>query len=209
MSLITPLALPGQRIALYGGSFDPPHRAHLANSLIALKALGVDQVWWLVSPQNPLKTSAPADLDTRLAAARAMARHPRLFVTDLERQLGTAYTADTLARLRARRPGLRFIWMMGADNLAQIHRWKNAWRIFDSVPVAVLDRPGFGLRALASPAARRYARARLDERDARRLAYMPAPAWVFLHRPLLPHASSDIRKTQPRLKQEASSRCGE
>ncbi len=190
----TPLALPGQCIVLYGGSFDPPHHAHLANSLIALKSLAADQVWWLVSPQNPLKARAPASLDSRIRTARAMARHPRIFVTGLEQQLGTCYTAGTIAQLREWRPGLRFIWLMGADNLMQIHRWKDWHRIFETVPVAVLDRPGFGLRALASPAARRYRHARICESESRRIGRIRPPAWVFIHRPLLPHASSDIRK---------------
>ena len=127
----------------------------------ALKAFGLDRVWWLVSPGNPLKPDAPADLARRLAAARAIMRHPRVEVTDLEARLGTRYTAATLAALKARWPGVRFVWLMGADNLAGFHRWERWDEIMAAVPVGVLARPGDQLRAGLSPAARRFARWRL------------------------------------------------
>ena len=141
-----PPVRPGMRIGLFGGSFDPPHDGHRAVSLEALKRLGLDQVWWLVSPQNPLKPHAPADLGRRIAAARALANHPRIKVTGIEASLGTTYTADTLRKLQERLPGVRLVWMMGADNLASFHRWRDWQGIAADVPIAVFNRPGLALR---------------------------------------------------------------
>ncbi len=118
-----PRARAGMRVGLFGGSFDPPHAGHVHVTKWAMKAFGLDRVWWLVSPGNPLKPDAPAELDRRLAAARAIMRRPRVDVTDVEARMGTRYTAATLAGLRARYPGVRFVWLMGADNLAGFHRW--------------------------------------------------------------------------------------
>jgi nicotinate-nucleotide adenylyltransferase len=181
------------RIGLFGGSFDPPHDGHRAVSLEALKRLGLDAVWWLVSPQNPLKPHAPADLGRRIAAARALANHPRIKVTGVEAALGTTYTADTLRRLKAKLPGVRLVWMMGADNLASFHRWRDWEGIAATVPIAVFNRPGQALRALSSPAARTLARARIGEGHARRIASMPPPAWVFLASPHVPLSSTALR----------------
>src|SRR5690606_23858692 len=139
---------PGLRIGLFGGSFDPPHAGHRAVSVEALKRLRLDQVWWLVSPQNPLKPHAPDGLAARIATARSLAADPRIRVTGIEVALGTTYTADTLRQLRARLPGVKLVWMMGADNLATFHRWRD-WRgIAASVPMAIFNRPGLALRAL-------------------------------------------------------------
>jgi nicotinate-nucleotide adenylyltransferase len=182
------------RIGLFGGSFDPPHEGHRAVSLEALKRLALDQVWWLVSPQNPLKPHAPsADLERRIAAARRLADHPRIKVTGVEAALGTTYTAETLRNLAERLPGVRLVWMMGADNLAGFHRWRDWQEIAASVPIAVFNRPGLALRALAAPAARSLAGARLPEAAAGRLATSLPPAWVFLHAPSIPMSSSEIR----------------
>jgi nicotinate-nucleotide adenylyltransferase len=181
------------RIGLFGGSFDPPHDGHRAVSLEALRRLGLDQVWWLVSPQNPLKPHAPSDLGRRIAAARALADHPRIKVTGVEAALGTTYTADTLRKLKERLPGVRLVWMMGADNLASFHRWRD-WRgIAADVPIAVFNRPGQAFRALSSPAARTLWRTRIDERDARRIGRIPPPAWVFLPSPHVPLSSTELR----------------
>jgi nicotinate-nucleotide adenylyltransferase len=182
------------RIGLFGGSFDPPHDGHRAVSLEALKRLGLDQVWWLVSPQNPLKPHAPsADLARRIAAARTLADHPRIKVTGIEAALGTNYTAETLRKLAERLPGVDLVWMMGADNLASFHRWRDWEEIAASVPIAVFNRPGLALRALSAHAARTLARARLPERDAGSLAGKPAPAWVFLASPHVPLSSTALR----------------
>ncbi len=187
-------SLAGPTVGLLGGSFNPAHEGHLAISLAALKRLGLDQVWWLVSPQNPLKAaSGMAALDRRLASARAMARHPRIHATGIETALGTRYTADTLRALKQRFCRTRFVWLMGADNLIQLPRWRDWQQIFHLVPVAVFDRPTYALGALAGQAARRFARARCAERSARGLARREPPAWVFLHTPLMPQSASKIR----------------
>ncbi|MBM3561203.1 MAG: nicotinate-nucleotide adenylyltransferase [Alphaproteobacteria bacterium] len=182
------------RVGLFGGSFDPPHDGHRAVSLKALKRLGLDQVWWLVSPQNPLKPNAPsADLARRIADARRLANHPWIKVTGIEAILGSNYTADTLRKLQERLPGVRLVWMMGADNLASFNRWRDWQGIAANVPIAVFNRPGLALRALSSPAARALARFRLPEREAGRLAATPPPAWVFLSSPHVPLSSTAVR----------------
>ena len=165
-----------------GGSFNPAHAGHRDISLAGLRRLGLDEVWWLVSPQNPLKPAAGmAAHAERVARAAAVAGHPRIRVSGLEAALGTAYTADSLRTLARRFPRVRFVWLMGADNLIQIERWQ-AWpQIFHAVVIAVFNRPSYSLRASAAKAARRFARWRLDESKARRLAAKRPPAWVFLH----------------------------
>ncbi len=171
----------GMRIGLLGGSFNPPHAAHRAISLYAIKRLRLDRVWWLVTPGNPLKGNADLrELDQRAEAAREMAHDPRIDVSCLEAVIGTRYTVDTIGFLRRRCSGARFVWIMGADNLAQFHRWKDWRRIASEIPFAVIDRPPQTLRALAAPAALALARYRLPERDATALARRPPPAWVFL-----------------------------
>jgi len=169
-----------RRIGLLGGSFNPAHRGHLHVSLEALKRLDLDEVWWLVAPQNPLKPAkGMLPFEERLAAARAFVRHPRIKVTAIEAALGTRYTADTLAALRQRFPKTRFVWLMGADNLAQIRHWERWESIFRLVPVAVFDRPTYVSRALAELAAKRFERHRLPAGSARHLADRAPPAWVF------------------------------
>ena len=184
----------GMRIGLLGGSFDPPHRAHRAISLFAIKRLKLDRVWWLVTPGNPLKADrAPHDLAERVEAARQLAHDPRIDVSCLESVIGTRYTVDTVRYLRRRASGLRFVWIMGADNLAQFHRWQS-WRdIASEVPIAVIDRPPQSFRALASPASQALARYRLPENQAKRLADMRAPAWVFLTGLKLSLSSTGLR----------------
>ncbi len=168
------------RIGLLGGSFNPPHLAHRAISLFAIKRLKLDRVWWLVSPGNPLKDHAALrDLDERADAARRMANDPRIDVSCLEAVIGTRYTADTITYLRRRTSGLRLVWIMGADNLAQFHRWQNWRRIASEVPIAVIDRPPQSFRAIAAPAAQALRRYRLPENQAGRLADQHPPAWVF------------------------------
>ena len=176
-----PLHSDGMRIGLLGGSFNPPHLAHRAVSLFAIKRLRLDRVWWLVTPGNPLKDpNALRNLEARAEAARRMADDPRIDVSCLESVIGTRYTVDTINYLRRRASGLRFVWIMGADNLAQFHRWQHWQRIAAQVPIAVIDRPPQSFRALTAPAAQALARYRLPESEARRLAEHRAPAWVFL-----------------------------
>ena len=179
-------------IGLLGGSFNPPHEAHRQISLTALKRLGLDQVWWLVAPGNPLKDSSKLpSLKARIAAARAMAKNPRIEVTGFTG--GTPYTIDLLTGLKRRFPGVNFVWLMGADNLAQFHRWR-AWdKIFAQLPIAVLDRPGFRLKARAGMAAQRFAPYRVDESDARGLARLEPPAWTILTHRLSGLSSTALR----------------
>lgn len=185
---------PGRRIGLLGGSFNPAHDGHRHISLWALRVLDLDEVWWLVSPQNPLKPRAGmAGLVRRVALARAVARDRRSRVGALEAELGTLYTVDTLAALRRRLPRIRFVWLMGADNLAQIHRWQGWSRIFRAVPIAVLDRPTYSLGAATGHAARRFAGHRRGPRAVRRLALAKPPAWVLLRGRRHPASASAIR----------------
>ena len=188
-----PLAGPGQRIGLLGGSFDPPHPGHVHITREALKRFRLDAVWWLVSPGNPLKTDGPAPLAQRMAAARRAIGHPRVHVSDVEARIGTRYTAETLAALRRARPRLRFVWLMGADNLAQLHRWDRWDWIMENVPVGVLARPGHRLLARASPAAARYASAGLPAALAPLLAEAEPPAWCFVNVPMRGDSSTAIR----------------
>lgn len=176
-----PFHTDGMRIGLLGGSFNPPHDAHRAISLYALKRLQLDRIWWLVTPGNPLKESSPLNtLEERAAAAERLAHHPRIDVSCLESVIGTRYTSDTISYLRRRCSGVRFVWIMGADNLAQFHLWENWQGIAAQVPIAVIDRPPESFRALSSTAAKALARYRLDENDAGMLANRKPPAWAFL-----------------------------
>jgi nicotinate-nucleotide adenylyltransferase len=189
-----PLYTNGMRVGLLGGSFNPPHAAHRAISLFALKRLKLDRVWWLVTPGNPLKDhDGLRDLDARAEAARTMAGDPRIDVSCLESVIRTRYTVDTISYLRRRASGLRFVWIMGADNLAQFHRWQNWRRIASEVPIAVIDRPPQSFRALAAPAAQALARYRLPENQAGLLADQHTPAWVFLTGMKLNLSSTGLR----------------
>ena len=189
-----PYAAPGQSVGLYGGSFDPVHDGHLLVAEQALKVLKLDWVWWLVTPGNPLKRHDPAhSLDARIQAVRAHAPHPRRRVLGIEEPLGVRYTADTVAMLTTMRPDVRFVWLMGADNLAGFHRW-NEWRaIAARVPIAVIDRPGSHHAPLSAPAARALADRRVDEEDAALLSYLAPPVWTFVRGPLSPLSSSALR----------------
>lgn len=198
---------PGQRIGLFGGTFDPPHSAHLAACLLAMKRLALDRVWWLVTPGNPLKdTMGLAPLDERIDAARKLARHPRMDVTGIEAEIGVRYTYDTIRYLVSRCPGVRFVWIMGADNLRSFHRWQR-WRgIAELVPIAVVDRLGPSLYASGSVAAQALARRRIPESEARSLLDHRAPAWVLLHglkSPLSSTALRALRRSQKRCRPQA------
>ena len=188
---------PGRRarIGLLGGSFNPAHAAHRRISLRAARLLQLDAVWWLVSPQNPLKESAGmAPLEARLAQARRCAGYSPIRVTAIETMLGTRYSVDTLRILRRRLPKTRFVWIIGADNLAQLHAWRQWSDLMRIVPVAVFDRPTYSRRALTSPAARRFARFRKPAREAARLPGSPAPAWAFITDALDPLSATALRQ---------------
>ncbi|MGB5868795.1 MAG: nicotinate-nucleotide adenylyltransferase [Albidovulum sp.] len=188
-----PTAIAGMTVGLLGGSFDPAHAGHAHLTREALKRLGLDRVWWLVSPGNPLKPNPPAPMAERMARAKVVMDHPRVVVSDVEARLGTRYTAQTLERLMAIYPGVRFVWLMGADNLAQFHHWQRWEWIMTHVPVAVLARPGTRLEARGARAAEEYVRFRVPAEAATILARMAAPAWTFLDMPLNDLSSSEIR----------------
>ncbi|MHA3976509.1 nicotinate-nucleotide adenylyltransferase [Halovulum sp. GXIMD14794] len=190
-----PKSAPGMKVGLLGGSFDPPHLGHVHITRRALRRFDLDQVWWLVSPGNPLKADAPASMARRIAAARTLVGHPRVQVTDIEARLGTRFTADTLRKLVGLYPGVNFVWLMGADNLASFHKWEH-WRdIMEQIPIGVLARPGEQVRAGLSPAAQVYARHRLRKEDAPGLALAPPPAWVLLSGPMVEASSTALRKS--------------
>ena len=194
-----PHAEPGNRIGIFGGSFNPPHSGHRLVAATVLKRLGLDQVWWLVTPGNPLKSHSDlAPLERRLRLTADLAGHPRMKVTAFEQVLGTPYTARTLVALRQMRPSVRFVWVMGADNLAGFHRWQDWRAIVGSVPIAIVDRPGASLSVLSSPMAKAYEKYRLPEEDAALLPEMEAPVWTFLHTPLDRTSSTDLRLKQRR-----------
>lgn len=186
-----PVARKGMVIGLLGGSFDPAHGGHVHITREALKRMGLDRVWWLVSPGNPLKQRGPAPLADRMAHARAVMRDPRVTVSDIEARLGTRYTAETLKALQRHYPGVRFVWLMGADNLVQFHRWERWEDILHMVPVGVLARPGWGVRARMSKAARIYGGDLVDRGEV--LRNKPAPAWCFVNLPMDGSSSTAIR----------------
>jgi nicotinate-nucleotide adenylyltransferase len=185
----------GQRIGLFGGSFNPAHRGHYMVALYALKRLQLDAVWWMVSPQNPLKSNTETgEYQDRLAYARRIAKHPRFIVTDIEQQMRSKYTADTLVNLRGAMKRVDFVWIMGADSLSQMHRWHDWTDLIGEVPLAVLARPGYAMRALGSRVATRLRNRRIPMDQAARLASAKTPAWVFVTMPLRKESSTAIRK---------------
>ena len=192
---------PGMTVGLFGGSFNPAHDGHLHVAETALNRLGLDRVVWLVSPQNPLKgRHETAPLEDRLASARAWARGPSMIVSDVETRMGTRWTIDTLRALKARHPGVRFVWLMGSDNLAGFHRWRGWTDIMRMMPVAVIARPGSMLESRSAPAARRFASWRVPQDQARLLSHLEAPAWTYLTAPLNRSSSTALRASARRQK---------
>lgn len=184
----------GMQVGLFGGSFNPPHAGHALVAEIALRALKLDQLWWIVTPGNPLKAGKPiAPLAERLKKSEAFAEDPRIKVTAFEASFNVRYTADTLALVQARNPGVDFVWVMGADNLAQFHRWQRWREIATTMPIAVIDRPGSTLALISSMMAKTFDYARVNERDAARLARLRAPAWTFIHGPRSSLSSTALR----------------
>lgn len=180
-------------VGLLGGSFDPAHAGHVHITKVALERFGLDRVIWLVSPGNPLKAHGPAPLETRMTRAKAVMQDARVLVSDFEAQIGTRYTAETIEALQAQYPGVRFVWLMGADNLRQFDRWERWEDILHSVPIGVLARPGYRQSGLHSRTARQYRHARIPSKASYLLARSDAPSWCFVNMPMIPVSSSEIR----------------
>jgi nicotinate-nucleotide adenylyltransferase len=186
----------GLRIGLFGGSFNPAHEGHAHVAETALKQLGLHKIWWLVTPQNPLKSAhETAPFAQRLAGARKFARGNSMAVSDIETRWSTRFSYDLIRKLRARYPGVRFVWILGSDNLINFHRWKRWEDVMRALPVAFVARPGALARARFSKLARRFAAARWSGK-ANALAEASAPAWMILSGPLDPHSSTDLRKSR-------------
>ena len=194
-------AISRQRIGLFGGSFNPAHQGHVAVSEEALKRLQLDRVWWLVSPGNPIKSHDNlADLSARIEQAKQISEHKHIEITGFEASLPTNYTAQTLKFLKRRYKGVHFVWLMGADNLATFHTWQHWQDIFHTMPIAVFDRPGYHLKAMASPAAHKFKQYQVNQFAAKRLATKPAPAWSYLTHKLSPLSSTQLRHSEKNLK---------
>jgi len=184
-------------VGLFGGSFNPPHAGHVLVSEIAIRRLGLDQLWWMVTPGNPLKSrSELAPLSERIAMSERLIHDPRIKVTAFEKALGTSYTAETLAYVKARNPHVHFVWIMGADSLRSFHLWQKWREIAATFPIAVIDRPGATLSFLSSKMARALANYRVDEDDAAVLWNKHAPAWTFIHGPRSTLSSTALRALQ-------------
>ncbi len=190
-----PKAFDGMRVGLLGGSFDPPHAGHVHITRQALRRFGLDRVWWLVSPGNPLKAEGPAPIAKRMAACREIMQHPKVEVTDIEVQLETRFTADTIEALLGVYPNVNFVWLMGADNLASVHKWERWEWIFENVPIGVTSRPEEHLKAAGSKAAVKYRAARLPASNAKRLPFQKPPAWCLLDGPVVDISSTEIRES--------------
>ena len=187
----------GMQVGLFGGSFNPPHAGHALVAEIALRRLDLDQLWWIVTPGNPLQSTRElAPLAERIRLSEETAVNPRIKVTAFEAANRVRFTADTLALVRARNPGVDFVWIMGADSLRDFHRWQRWRQIMLTFPVAVIDRPGATLSFLSSVAAKTFDYARIDERDAPLLARLEAPAWTFIHGPRSSLSSTALRAAQ-------------
>lgn len=184
----------GMTVGLFGGSFNPPHEGHVLVADIALRRLCLDQLWWMVTPGNPLKNrNHLAPLAERIALSEKITQDPRIKVTAFEQSLGQSYTARTLEKIRERNRSIRFVWIMGADNLKNFHLWQDWQKIARTFPVAVIDRPGDTLSYLSSKMAKTFDYARIDEAHAASLAWRRAPAWTFIHGPRSPLSSTALR----------------
>jgi nicotinate-nucleotide adenylyltransferase len=187
----------GMKVGLLGGSFNPAHEGHAHIAETALARLRLDKVIWLVSPQNPLKPAGEsASLRARMASARRQARGPHMIVSDVESRVGSRYTIDILRILKQRFPGVRFVWIMGGDNLNSLHAWRGWVNIMREMPVAVIARPGAEMKSRSSPAARRFAHFRLSSRESTRLAGRRAPAWLYIRAPFNFASSTALRARQ-------------
>ncbi|TPW26553.1 nicotinate-nucleotide adenylyltransferase [Pararhizobium mangrovi] len=192
-----PRAEPGLVVGLFGGSFNPPHAGHRLVAEIAVRRLGLDQLWWMVTPGNPLKDHGElAPLPERIALSEALTHDRRIRVSAFEAAWTLNFSAETIALVQARNRGVRFVWVMGADSLASFHRWQNWQEIVRRLPIAVIDRPGSTLSFLSAKLAKTFGNARVDEEDAGALARMRPPAWTFIHGPRSSLSSTELRRTR-------------
>jgi nicotinate-nucleotide adenylyltransferase len=190
-----PPAFPSMRIGLLGGSFNPAHEGHLRISVTAIKRLGLDKLWWMVTPGNPLKGGKDiSSLPDRVASARTLATHPKIEITAFEADRPSPYARDTIDFLLQRYRGVHFVWIMGGDNLAQFHHWRDWTTLFFSIPILAIDRPSYRCKALASPAGQYFSRARIKESTISLLPLMRPPAWSYLSLPLCGISSTAIRE---------------
>lgn len=192
-----PVAPVGAKIGLFGGSFNPPHAGHVLVAELALQRLGLDQLWWMVTPGNPLKdVSELAPLSKRITLSEELITDKRIHVTAFEASYQVRYTADTLALVRQHNPDKHLVWVMGADNLMNFHHWQEWDEIARTYPIAVINRPGSNMAAEDSVMAQQFSAARLPEADAAELATQQAPAWVFIHGPQSELSSTQLREQQ-------------
>ena len=187
--------LKGITVGLLGGSFDPPHSGHVHITNQAFQAFGLNKIWWLVSPRNPLKAQEPSSLEKRIKECKKIIQHPKVLVSDIEAQFNSHCTAKTIRKLYILYPGIRFVWLMGADNLLNFHNWKEwAW-IMENIPVGIMARPDNKVKAALSPAALRYRRFRVKPNNALAIPFMRAPAWSLLGGPMCNISSTEIRSS--------------
>ncbi|PLW76416.1 nicotinate-nucleotide adenylyltransferase [Cohaesibacter celericrescens] len=191
-----PPVSPGMKVGLYGGSFNPAHDGHRHVAITALRRLGLDRIWCLVTPGNPLKDiSALPTLETRLSGTAQVMNHPKIDITGAEKKAGTRYTAETLDWIQLRTRGIDLVWVMGADNLKQFHKWQRWQDILTRIPVAIIDRPGYSLSPLYATAAHHFAHARIPSHREKALATMACPAWTFLYGPRSNLSSTALRQS--------------
>lgn len=184
----------GLAIGLYGGTFDPPHQGHVHVAETALAVAGLDQIWWLVSPQNPLKAREAAPVEDRMIAARRLARNPRMVVSDLEDRIAARYTIQTIEHLQARASGVRFVLVIGGDSFDNLQRWRRWADIVRKVPILIVARPGYGLKGRLGPAARRFAGARVPEHAAKTLKAKKGRAWTYVTARWRADSSTQLRE---------------
>ncbi len=182
-------------IGLLGGSFDPPHEGHLHVSKRAIQVFGLQKVWWLLSTGNPFKIKGPASLKLRMEACEKILCGSRILATDLEVQFKTCYTSDTLKKMLLRYPRARFVWLMGADNFVNFHRWKDSDWIMKNIPIGIMSRPGENIRAGLSQASFRYRNCRLKTSRASQLAFLSPPVWTIVDGSTNNASSTKIRST--------------
>ena len=193
-----PSVEPGLTIGLLGGSFDPPHEGHVHITKLALKIFNLSKIWWLVCPENPIKSVTPSDLNSRFLASKKIMKHPSVVITDLERKFKTKYTFQTLIKLKKLYPSTKFVWLMGADNLINFHHWKNCDWIMKNIPVGVLARPEEQVKAGLSRTAIKFGNYRLPKEKSIILSNYIPPVWTLSTGPMRNISSTEIRKKEYR-----------